>query len=134
MTITRQTRRKRSIEEYFDTQTKTGRVDVNPSALELAKSLGATAVIDVAVVDDIPQAIHELTGRGAHLSLDALGSRITCGNSIRCLRKRGRHAQVGLLVGDDASPRVPLELALSRELEIVGSHGLQRRIIRKCFS
>lgn len=33
--------------------------------------------------------------------------------------------QVGLLTGSDASPRVPLELALSNELEIVGSHGLQ---------
>lgn len=108
-------------------------VDVNPSALDLAKSLGTTAVIDASEVDDVPQAIYELTGRGADLSLDTLGSRITCGNSIRCLRKRGRHVQVGLLVGDDASPRVPLELALSRELEIVGSHGLQASYYPELF-
>ncbi|MEQ8838570.1 MAG: zinc-binding dehydrogenase, partial [Lacipirellulaceae bacterium] len=69
--------------------------------------------------------IRSKTQRGAHLSVDALGSQVTCENSIRCLRKRGRHVQVGLLTGDDASPRVPLELALSHELEIVGSHGLQ---------
>jgi alcohol dehydrogenase len=100
-------------------------IDIVPSALEMATSLGAEAVIDAAIIDDVPAAIRELTGRGADLSLDTLGSRITCGNSIRCLRKRGRHVQVGLLVGDDASPRVPLELALSRELELVGSHGLQ---------
>jgi alcohol dehydrogenase len=100
-------------------------IDIQPSALELAKLLGAVAVIDASVVDDVPQVIHGLTGRGADLSLDTLGSRVTCGNSIRCLRKRGRHVQVGLLVGDDVSPPIPLELALSRELELVGSHGLQ---------
>ena len=100
-------------------------VDIRQPALQLAKSLGAAAVLDASVVDDIPQAIQELTARGADLSLDALGSRITCDNSIRSLRKRGRHVQVGLLAGADASPSVPLELAVSRELELVGSHGLQ---------
>lgn len=108
-------------------------VDIHSSALELAKSLGASAVIDASAVDDVPLAIHELTERGAHLSLDTLGSKITCANSIRCLRKRGRHVQVGLLVGEDASPPVPLELALSRELEIVGSHGLQASYYPELF-
>jgi alcohol dehydrogenase len=100
-------------------------VDIRHRALQLAKVLGASAVIDASMVDDIPQAIRELTDRGAHLSLDALGSRVTCINSICSLRKRGRHVQVGLLVGEDASPPVPLELVISRELELVGSHGLQ---------
>ena len=108
-------------------------IDIHPAALELAKSLGATAVIDASKANDVPQAIYELTGRGADLSLDTLGSQITCANSIRCLRKGGRHVQVGLLVGDDASPRVPLELALSRELEIVGSHGLQASYYPELF-
>jgi alcohol dehydrogenase len=108
-------------------------IDIQSSALEMARSLGAEAVIDAAVVDDVPEAIHELTGRGVDLSLDTLGSRITCGNSIRCLRKRGRHVQVGLLVGDDSSPPVPLELALARELELVGSHGLQASYYPELF-
>lgn len=108
-------------------------IDIHSSALEMTKSLGAEAVINAAGVEDVPQAIHELTGRGADLSLDTLGSRTTCGNSIRCLRKRGRHVQVGLLVGDDASPLVPLELALSRELELVGSHGLQASYYPELF-
>jgi alcohol dehydrogenase len=108
-------------------------IDIHSSTLELAKSLGATAVIDASVVDDVPQAIRELTDRGADLSLDTLGSKVTCGNSIRCLRKRGRHVQVGLLVGEDASPPVPLELALSRELELVGSHGLQASYYPELF-
>ncbi len=100
-------------------------IDINSEALELAESLGAVATLDATETDDIPQAIHDLTQRGAHLSLDTLGSTATCDNSIRSLRRRGRHVQVGLLAGADASPQVPLELAVGRELEIVGSHGLQ---------
>ena len=100
-------------------------IDINPAALQLAESLGAEATLNAGECDDIPQAICELTQRGAHLSLDTLGSPITCENSIRSLRKRGRHVQVGLLAGADASPRVPLELAISKELELIGSHGLQ---------
>lgn len=100
-------------------------IDINPHALQLAKSLGAVATLNATECDHIPQAVLELTQRGAHVSLDTLGSPITCQNSIRSLRKRGRHVQVGLLAGEDASPRVPLELAISKELELVGSHGLQ---------
>ena len=100
-------------------------IDINENALQLAHSLGAVATLNATEVENIPQAIHELTDRGAHLSLDTLGSPVTCENSIRSLRKRGRHVQVGLLAGDQASPRVPLELAVARELVIVGSHGLQ---------
>ncbi len=93
-------------------------------ALELARSLGAEHVINARRLDDVPEAIRELTGRGAHLSLDALGSGETAANSLRCLRKRGRHVQVGLLVGRDARARLPMELVISRELELCGSHGL----------
>lgn len=100
-------------------------IDIRSDQLELAKSLGAVATLDATAVGNIPEAILELTGRGAHMSLDTLGSSSTCENSIRSLRKRGRHVQVGLLAGADASPRVPLELAISRELELIGSHGLQ---------
>lgn len=102
-------------------------IDINPTALQLAKSVGAVAALNATECDEVPQAICELTQRGAHLSLDTLGSPITCENSIRSLRKRGRHVQVGLLAGEDASPRVPLELAISKELELVGSHGLQAK-------
>jgi len=69
--------------------------------------------------------IHELTGRGAHVSIDALGSSITSTNSLLCLRKRGRHVQIGLLAGDDFRPGLPIEHVIGKELEIVGSHGLQ---------
>jgi alcohol dehydrogenase len=93
--------------------------------LKLAKQLGATVAIDARENRDVPGLIRELTGRGADVSLDALGSAVTCANSISCLRKRGRHVQVGLLAGDDYLPRIPMHQVIGRELELCGSHGMQ---------
>jgi alcohol dehydrogenase len=100
-------------------------VDIDPDVLALSERLGATAVIDASEVDDVPDRIRELTGRGAHVSIDALGGATTAANSILCLRKRGRHVQVGLLAGDDFQPRLPMEQVIGKELEILGSHGMQ---------
>jgi alcohol dehydrogenase len=62
---------------------------------------------------------------GAHVSVDALGHPATCVNSIRSLRRRGRHIQVGLMLGDHARPPVPMDRVIAYELEILGSHGMQ---------
>ena len=40
--------------------------------------------------EDVPAAVGELTHGGAHVSVDALGSAVTCANSVRSLRPRGR--------------------------------------------
>lgn len=96
-------------------------IDPSPHAVALAAELGAVAVLPG---QDVVEAIRELTDGGAHLSLDAFGSRETSDNSIRCLRKRGRHVQVGLMVGDAALSPVPMDLVIASELEIIGSHGM----------
>jgi len=100
-------------------------VDIDPKVLDLAARLGATATINARETADVPGRIRDLTGHGAHLSIDALGSVTTCSNSILSLRKRGRHVQVGLLAGDDYLPRLPMHQVIARELEICGSHGMQ---------
>ncbi|MCB9139303.1 MAG: zinc-dependent alcohol dehydrogenase family protein [Caldilineaceae bacterium] len=100
-------------------------VDISEAALALARQAGATAVINGATTDDVPAAVRDITGGGAHVSLDALGSRVTCINSILNLRKQGRHVQVGLMAGQDAEPRLPMGPIIANELEIVGSHGMQ---------
>lgn len=99
-------------------------VDVKREALALAESLGAAQLINAQETDNVPLAIRELTGGGAHLSLDAFGSGPTARNSITCLRKRGRHVQVGLLLGDQRNPPMPMHEVIARELEIAGSHGM----------
>ncbi|WP_394433946.1 zinc-binding dehydrogenase [Streptomyces sp. SGAir0957] len=96
-------------------------VDIAPDALDLARKFGAAACLDARGTDDVAGAVRELTGGGAHLSLDALGSAATCAASVNGLRRRGRHVQVGLLPED---PVVPMGRALAWELELIGSHGM----------
>jgi alcohol dehydrogenase len=98
-------------------------VDISPAALELARTLGATATLDPGH-SDVVTAVRDLTGGGAAVSIDALGSIETCQNSIHSLRKRGRHVQVGLMLGADDAPPVPMATVIAAELEIVGSHGM----------
>jgi len=100
-------------------------VDIDEESLDRAQVVGATDVINARTTDSVVDRIREVTGRGAHLSIDALGSAQTCVDSILCLRKRGRHVQIGLLAGDDFQPRLPMEFVIGRELEIYGSHGMQ---------
>jgi len=100
-------------------------VDIAARALDLAGRLGAAVRIDAREHPDVAGAIHDVTHRGADVSIDALGSVVTCSNSILCLRKRGRHVQVGLLAGDDYLPRIPMHRVIGWELEVCGSHGMQ---------
>jgi alcohol dehydrogenase len=97
-------------------------VDVAPGALELARALGAEHTVDARA--DVPAQIVELSGGGAHVSLDALGAEVTCTNSIRCLRPRGRHVQVGLLPPAQGRPDIPMERVIGLELQVLGSHGM----------
>jgi D-arabinose 1-dehydrogenase-like Zn-dependent alcohol dehydrogenase len=97
-------------------------VDVADGALELAERLGAVVRLDAQGVDDVGAAVREATGGGAHVSLDALGSPITCAASVRSLRRRGRHVQVGLLA--EGSVAVPMDLVVAGELVLLGSHGM----------
>ncbi len=100
-------------------------VDIGQDKLELAKRLGAAATVNAAKTADPVQAVKEITGGGAHVSIDALGHPQTCFNSIANLRKRGRHVQVGLTLGEHAAPKIPMAQVVAHELEIYGSHGIQ---------
>jgi D-arabinose 1-dehydrogenase-like Zn-dependent alcohol dehydrogenase len=98
-------------------------VDVSAAALALAADLGAEACVDASAVD-VVVAVADVTGGGAALSVDALGSAQTCVNSVRCLARRGRHVQVGLLPPETGRPEVPMDVVIARELELRGSHGM----------
>ena len=100
-------------------------IDIADDKLEFAKTIGATKTINASERDDVVQAVRDLTGGGAHVSVDALGSPTTCFNSIACLRARGRHVQVGLMLGGDNHSPVPMDRIIAKELEVLGSHGMQ---------
>jgi len=100
-------------------------IDIGASQLELAKAVGAVAVVDASQSDNVVEVVREISGGGVHVSIDALGSQQTCFNSIANLRKRGRHVQVGLMTGQHQHPNIPMDSVLANELEIVGSHGMQ---------
>ncbi len=100
-------------------------IDIRDDALALATNAGADTVVNATESSNLIEQLQDITGGGAHVSLDALGSPQTSFNSISCLRKRGRHVQVGLLAGDECHPRVPMDRIVAHELEIVGSHGMQ---------
>ncbi|NQV85476.1 MAG: zinc-binding dehydrogenase, partial [Woeseiaceae bacterium] len=100
-------------------------VDITDEKLAIARSIGAQAGLNANTTSNVAEAIRDLTDGGAHVSVDAIGDAEVCFNSISCLRKRGRHIQVGLMVGDDSAPKVPMAKVMANELEIVGSHGMQ---------
>jgi len=100
-------------------------IDIDDEKLAFAKSIGAVATVNANKNPHTIEQVVDLTNGGAHLSIDALGSQITCFNSVSNLRKRGKHVQIGLMVGDHAQPHLPMGKVLSDELEIIGSHGMQ---------
>lgn len=92
-------------------------VDPSPAAREMAVRLGADAVPD-----------HESAGAvidgGADVTLDAFGSAATAVAAVRSLRRRGRHVQAGLMLGDDALAPLPWAEVVAKELQVAGAHGM----------
>ena len=100
-------------------------VDRSPEALALARGFGAEMTVDAG--EQAASCILESTGGGAAVSVDAVGSPETAAASIASLRPRGRHIQVGLLLGEHAVPALPMSQVIAKELEIYGSHGMAAR-------
>ena len=100
-------------------------VDLSEEKLELAREVGAAETLNASSTPNVADAIRELTNGGVQVSVDAIGNADVCFQSVNSLRKRGRHIQVGLMVGQHSQPEIPMGKVLSNELEILGSHGMQ---------
>lgn len=100
-------------------------VDISDDKLEFARLIGADAVVNSREELDAVRAVKNATSGGAHVSLDALGHPQLAFDSISCLRKRGKHIQVGIMEAGQHKVAVPMDLIIGRELEILGSHGMQ---------
>ncbi len=100
-------------------------VDISDEKLDLARSVGAASTINTVKVENVVESVLDITGGGADVSIDALGSPMTYTNSILNLKKRGKHIQVGLMLEDHAQASIPMNKIIANELEILGSHGIQ---------
>lgn len=99
-------------------------VDIDDETLGMASQIGAVAKVNALRSPSVPEEIIDMTNGGAHASMDALGSTVTCQNSILCLRPLGRHVQVGLMKDRHEHPEIPMGVVVSRELDIRGSRGM----------
>ena len=98
-------------------------VDISDEKCDFASELGADFTINAAQ-SNVVEAVKEISSGGAHISIDALGHSLTFHNSVNCLRKRGRHIQIGLMTEEHATPSLPMSQLIANELEILGSHGM----------
>ncbi|GAS85936.1 zinc-dependent alcohol dehydrogenase family protein [Mycolicibacterium brisbanense] len=99
-------------------------VDRSAEALATAGALGADELINGAEIDDVATEVVHRTGGGAHIGVDAIGHPAVAAASVSSLRRRGRHVQVGLLLGDAAQTALPMDRVIAHELAVLGSHGM----------
>ena len=88
--------------------------DVNPAKLELARSFGATDVIDASSQDVVAEA-RRLSGGGVDYAFEAIGRPDTLAAAVRALRAAGTAVAIGIT---PASARVeisPLDLVLQEK-------------------
>ncbi|WP_297336947.1 zinc-dependent alcohol dehydrogenase family protein [Algoriphagus sp.] len=100
-------------------------IDISANQLNLAKALGADFLINSKETTEVAASILELTKGGVQVSIDALGNSRVAYQSVSSLQKRGKHIQVGLLLDTEKDTLLPMNLVIAKELEIVGSHGMQ---------
>lgn len=98
-------------------------VDIVPEKLSHALGLGADAAVDARHCD-AAAAIRDLTGGGAHVSLEALGTAQTSNASIECLWPLGRHVQVGMPVGHTARMEINMNAVYMKNLALFGTRGM----------
>ena len=93
-------------------------VDVDAERLELARKLGADAVIDPQELDAAKEMAQATEGRGADVTFEAVGITATVKTAIAAVRRGGTVTLVGNL-----SPTVelPLQAVVTRQLRLQGS-------------
>ena len=97
-------------------------VDVARDKLDLAQSLGATDVVDASQVapDELVGALQALTGGGAEVAIDAVGSPATMAQAFAALRPGGTVIAVGLS-STSAAAAVPINELVQQQKHLVGS-------------
>jgi D-arabinose 1-dehydrogenase-like Zn-dependent alcohol dehydrogenase len=99
-------------------------VDISDDKLAAAREMGAVHGVRSGR-DEPAEAIKELTGGGAHVSADAVGVAATCRDSVRSLRTRGRHLQLGHTTPVERGEiALPIDIMMIKELEFLSAFGM----------
>lgn len=94
-------------------------IDRLPAKLEMAKTFGATDVVDAGATDAV-KAVQALTGGGVHHSFEAIGLKATVEQAWKMLRRGGTANVIGMI-----PPRTMIELK--------GTDFLQEKRIQGCM-
>lgn len=97
-------------------------VDVVAEKLEHARAHGADAIVNAAECD-AAEAIREITGGGAQVSIEALGIAATTNASVDCLAILGRHVHVGMPAGD-GQMQINMRAIYTKQLAFYGTRGM----------
>jgi L-iditol 2-dehydrogenase len=94
-------------------------VDLDQARLDMACKLGADVGLRSDRVDVSAEVMRLTGGRGADVSLEAVGIAATVRTAIACLRKGGNVTLVGILA---ANVEVPIQTIVTRELTVGSSY------------
>jgi alcohol dehydrogenase len=98
-------------------------VDIVEEKLTHALGLGAEAAVN-ASSEDVAAEIRDITGGGAHVSVEALGAPVTANASLECLRPLGRHIQLGMAFGQNARMDINMSAIYVGQLQLIASRGM----------
>ena len=103
-------------------------VDLNPARAELGQRFGVTDFIDPATVDNVVEAILELTGGGADYSFECIGNVDTMRQALECCHKGwGESYIIGVAgAGQEIATR-PFQLVTGRSWHGVAFGGARGR-------
>ena len=94
-------------------------VDLDQKKLDLARKLGADEALRSDGADVAAEVMRRTGGRGADVSMEAVGIAPTVQTAAACLRKGGQLTLVGLLA---AKVELPIQAIVTRELIVNGSN------------
>lgn len=97
-------------------------VDIVDEKLEHAVQHGADATVNAAKVN-AAEAIRDITGGGAQVSIEALGIAATTNASVECLATLGRHVHVGMPSGDGMM-EINMRAIYAKQLSFYGTRGM----------
>jgi threonine 3-dehydrogenase len=95
----------------------------NEYRLDLAKQAGATHVLKTSEIDDVPQAIREITGgKGADVTIEIAGTKSAIQDAVRAVRPGGDVVLLGI-----PSERVDFNVAEEIVFRAIHIHGITGR-------